>query len=218
MGDTIIPAILPHSRRELEVPLARLATVEGIRSVQLDVVDGRFATPASWPFTNSQQPTANSQQEARITLPYAERFIFDIDLMVEDPERVAGDWLALVGGRLTLHAASVPDIKNSLATVKRQHGHEAGHTGAFELGLAIGVETVSAIIEGLLDEVDYVQFMGIRTIGRQGEPFDKRVLAKIAAFHKAHPEICIQVDGGVSLVTAPKLFALGASRPRPRPS
>ena len=54
--------------------------------------------------------------------------------------------------------------------------------------------------------------MGIRTIGRQGEPFDTRIVRKIAAFRQKHADIPIQVDGGVNLSTAPMLLDAGVSR------
>ena len=54
--------------------------------------------------------------------------------------------------------------------------------------------------------------MGIRNVGRQGEPFDTGVLRAIELFRKRHPNTPVQVDGGVSLVTAPKLLELGVSR------
>jgi len=191
-----------------------------VTSVQIDVVDGHFATPPSWPYTDPPmldvvRPTSDvgrTTSNSEPLLPYIGRFRFDIDLMVVDPERAAGRWLDAGASRLTLHAESVPDMTQTLRRMKAHYGHEVGHTGAFELGVAINVATDTAIIESVLGMVDYVQFMGIATIGRQGEPFDMRVLAKIRAFHSAHPNIPIQVDGGVTLATAPEVLAAGASR------
>lgn len=207
----IIPAILPKSREALEEALARL-DIEGIDAVQLDAVDGRFAAPASWPYAgDSEQRTANGRRDGEM-LPYAGRFQFDIDLMVEDPERVAGEWLALGARRLTLHIESMPDPRRTLMRIKERYGHEANHTGAFELGLALNIDTPLRLLEPVLGLVDYVQLMGIATIGRQHEPFDARVLERLKALRKAHPALPIQIDGGVSMATAGALLAAGASR------
>jgi pentose-5-phosphate-3-epimerase len=51
--------------------------------------------------------------------------------------------------------------------------------------------------------------MGIAKIGRQGEPLDERIYEKVRIFHSKHPEIPIQIDGGVTLEKAKKLLALG---------
>ena len=53
--------------------------------------------------------------------------------------------------------------------------------------------------------------MGIARIGRQGQPFDRRVFEKIKTFHAKHPEIVLQVDGGVSLENTHRLLAFGVS-------
>jgi ribulose-phosphate 3-epimerase len=84
--------------------------------------------------------------------------------------------------------------------------------GSFvSLGLALNVTTDSAVIEQSLGGIDFVQFMGIARIGVQGQPFDSRVLTQVRTFHTKHPEVAIQVDGGVSLESAKKLVALGVT-------
>ena len=59
--------------------------------------------------------------------------------------------------------------------------------------------------------IDYVQFMGIARIGRQGQMFDRRVLEKVRTFHSQYPKIPIQVDGGVTLESGRALVALGVT-------
>lgn len=53
--------------------------------------------------------------------------------------------------------------------------------------------------------------MGIASIGKQGQPFDQRILEKIRAFHAHHPEVLMQVDGGISLESAKQLLSLNVS-------
>lgn len=201
----IIPAILPSSRADLESKLARLDGLAG--SVQVDIVDGRYASPASWPYAGQGE---ESNEEF---LPYLGRFQFEFDLMVENPGLVAGAWIDHGVNRLTLHADHTRDLAAVLEKLKITYGHDKGFApDLLSLGLAIGVETELALIEPYLDRIDYVQFMGIRTVGRQGEPFDNRIVRKIVAFRKAHPDTPVQVDGGVNLVTAPVLLDAGVSR------
>lgn len=207
---SIIPAILPKTREALAQALSHL-DIEGVETVQLDVVDGRFAVPASWPYSEGADALA-SLARGNETLPNLGRFSYDLDLMVEDPEPTIGDWLTLGARRLTLHLESMPDALHTLARIKARYGHETGYTGAFELGLALNIDTDLALLEPCLPLVDYVQLMGIATIGRQSEPFDVRVMAKLKALRAAHPALTLQVDGGVSLETAAELLAAGASR------
>jgi ribulose-phosphate 3-epimerase len=84
--------------------------------------------------------------------------------------------------------------------------------GLLSLGIAIGAENDVSFIEPYLDQVEYVQFMGIRTIGHQGEPFDPSVIPRIRAFRKKHPEMEVTVDGGVTLQNAASLLDAGVSR------
>jgi transketolase len=205
MQAAIIPAILPSSRRELEEVLRRLSRLPHIAFVQIDVVDGAFASPASWPYAQGQ--------DVPDTIPALEGHCFDADLMVEDPERAVEAWLTLGAARVTLHLESLKDPARTLALIKGRYGHdrEAGPC-PFELGLAVNVATDLALLEPHLPRVDYVQLMGIDTIGRQGEPFDPVVLERVQKLREAHPRLVIQVDGGVTPETAPRLLAAGASR------
>ena len=209
--NAIIPAILPSSQRELEDSLARLAPVPGAEVIQIDVVDGRFATPASWPYEPRGEGRGVGGEE--ILLPYLGQFRFEIDLMVEEPEQSVGQWLDAGAARLTLHLESMKDPSATLAAVKRRYGHDSDATArTFELGLAIGMSTDLALLEPHIPHIDYVQLMGIDTIGRQGEPFDAVVTERVRVLRARHPALVIQIDGGVSLTTAPQLFAAGADR------
>ncbi len=207
----VVPAILPASRADLERELGRYAPIEPVDSIQIDVVDGRFATPASWPYAVRTEFDALVKSGEQ--LPLWERFRYDIDLMVTDPAVSAGAWIGAGASSLTLHLESTTDLPSVIKGLRRQYGHEAGLTsGYFALGLAVGVETDPALLEHYIEEIDYVQLMGIAKIGRQGEPFDTRVLRQIRTLRAAHPELPIQIDGGVSLQTLPELIKAGATR------
>jgi len=199
----VVPAILPTSREELDAALARLVPIGGVETVQIDIVDGRFAKPASWPYAKNEE----------WELPHADRFRYDLDLMVLDPDRLMARLVECGASRITLHVESMISPKQSIATFKKRYGHEAHFTpGLLSLGLALGMSTPLSVIEPFLADIDYVQLMGIANIGRQGERFDPRVLPKIRALRATHKALPIQIDGGVSLESAPLLLAAGATR------
>lgn len=206
----IVPAIIPTSRQDLEEKLSRLSGL--CEEVQIDIVDGKYAGPAGWPYANDAGELQRMLKDGEL-LPRAGEFRLEIDLMSADPEGEAGAWIELGASRLTVHSESTRFIPRFLESTRTLYGHDAEFApGLLSLGLAIGVETDLALIEPYLSKIEYVQFMGIRTIGHQGEPFDARVLAKISAFRKRYPAVEIQVDGGVTLQNAATLLEAGVKR------
>lgn len=198
-----MPAILPKSRAELVSSLTQFAPLPQVTEVQIDFVDGEFVTPASWPYA-LHEPWE---------LPFADRFLFDIDLMVHDVPGAIAALLPLGARRVTMHVESVPRLRDVLDELRKTYGHEPGFApDLLSVGLALGIETPLSILDSFIEDIDHVQLMGIATIGRQGQPFDARVLTRVQELHTKYPSLTIQIDGGVSLETAPKLLAAGASR------
>ena len=201
----IVPAILPTSREDLE---GKLALLEGlVDTVQIDIVDGKFATPATWPYVN-QSADFDSWIKQGDALPYLGSFRYEMDLMVQNVEEVTGLWIAAGAQRIVVHAESTERLPDIIHDLEVKYGHAKDFVpGLLSFGLSIGNET-----DPYMGDADFVQFMGIATIGRQGQPFDARVLEKVRAFRRKYPEMTIQVDGAVSLETAPRLLAAGVDR------
>ena len=201
----IVPAVLPTSRHDLEEKLRLLSGIAD--AVQIDAVDGHFAKPASWPYVSGGD-FAELQ-----TLPRLGEFSFEVDLMVEKPEEIAGAWIEKGASRITVHAESTRFLAKTMESLEAEYGHDKGFAPELlSFGLALNATTDPALVAPFLHFVDYVQFMGIRTIGRQGEPFDAAVVERAKAMGRAHEELSIQVDGGVSIATAPALLDAGVDR------
>lgn len=181
------------------------------RRVQIDLVDGEFAAPASWPFN------AGSDLHDRVHqgtfLPRLERVKYEADLMCKDPEKIVADLINFGIVRLTIHAECTDDISGLIARLRHKVGGEANFIAALiSIGLSINIDTDVDVLLKHADEVEYVQLMGIKDIGQQGQPFDPRVIEKVRTYRRAHPEAYIQVDGGVSLENAKELVDAGVSR------
>jgi ribulose-phosphate 3-epimerase len=208
----VVPAVLPTSREDLEEKLKLFARIPSVSRVQIDVVDGKFATPASWPYTDSTGSPQAAQEELQDMvahgemLPHLDRFEYEIDLMCLDVEQAAKAWLALGASRLTFHIESFIDPHWSLASIHKRYGSDI-----VSFGIALNIATDLASLKPCLADIAYVQCMGITTIGRQGQIFDKNVLDKVKRFREWHPLIPVQVDGGVSIETARELVALGVT-------
>jgi ribulose-phosphate 3-epimerase len=206
---TIVPAILPTSRHDLDEKLARLVGIA--TDVQVDVVDGHFATPASWPYVGGFDLAQLAAEGG--TIPLFEQFHIEMDLMTQKPEEVTGSWIAAGATRILAHVESTNYLPQLVTDLRVKYGHEKGFANDFlSFGLALNIDTDLGLLEQYLGDIDYVQFMGIKNIGKQSQPFATEVLNKIAVFRKNHPDMQIQVDGGVNFESAPLLLAAGVSR------
>lgn len=203
----VTPAVLPSSRKDLEEKLALFARLPSVGRIQIDVVDGKFASPASWPY--SAQKELQDMATCSEMLPRLDSIEYEIDLMCLDAERAAALWLTLGATRLVFHAESTTDLLQFLVSARKRFGAGDGFVpGLISYGLAINIASDLALLEPCLSEVQFVQFMGIARIGQQGQAFDQRVVKKVREFRTKHPEVPVQVDGGVTLVNAHELVAL----------
>lgn len=203
----VIPSILERSRERIEEKLARIAGLADI--VQVDVVDGRLAGAPTWPYSEGGLAALPSGFDIHEMADVR----YEIDLMTEDPAAAMRAFLAAGAGKLVLHAESAPDLGGLLDELERTYGRDKEFSpDILSVGVSARITTPLSRIEPYLPRVDFVQLMGIATIGKQGVPFDERVLGKIRELKSAHPEMTVQIDGGVSLQTAPSLAAAGADR------
>jgi len=206
--NVIVPAILAQNRKDLTDKLSRYAGIA--EEVQIDIVDGEFASPATWPYAEAGE--WERLQTSGEELPQLASFRIEVDLMVKNPQHV-GHWIEAGATRIMLHLESTPFIANVLKDMEEHYGHAKGFaTDLLALGLAINIDTDLALLEPYVDRIDYVQFMGIANIGKQGQPFSQAVIPKIQAFHKKFPDMPVQVDGGVNRQTAPLLLNAGVTR------
>lgn len=203
----IIPAILVGTRAEIEAQLAKIRGL--VDTVQVDIVDGRMSGDPTWPYAGG----GLSELVSGFDIHEMGDFRFEMDLMVKEPKDAMVAFLGAGAGKLILHAESTDDIGALLTVLENDYGRDKEFSPELlSVALALHADTDLARIEPYLPRVDYVQFMGIAHEGKQGEPFDERVIGRIEAFRKAHPDMIIQVDGGVSKETAPRLLRAGADR------
>ncbi len=192
--EAIIPAILKTSFTEIAD--AAHSVSDFAAYVQIDIVDGLHAPDMTWPYT-----TAVIQEEiGRLdNLPVT----YELDLMIEKPERTLGLWLSTGAKRCIIHLTSTERLSECVRRVK-----EAGK----EVYIGVTIADNLSALEPVINEIDGVQCMGIAHIGRQGEPFDDRVLALIRTVKDMKPALPINADGGVSINTAPMFADAGVSQ------
>lgn len=189
----IIPAIIPESYDHLESVLNVVSPFA--RSVQIDIVDGKFVPSVSWPYISSDA--------IQTCATLIENFEVEVDLMIESPEKVIEEYLEAGVSRVVIHLESTQSMDVILKCKEKYN---------FLLGLSIGNDTPLTNLVEYIGFADYVQLMGIAHIGSQGQPFDERVLERIAAVREAYPDMLISIDGSVNAESLPRLYAAGANR------
>lgn len=80
----------------------------------------------------------------------------------------------------------------------------------YQVGLSLAPNTQIKNVEPYLKEIDYVQFVSVEP-GGQGREFDYRVMEKIKDFRKKHPDIRVQVDGGINIENMDDVLKAGAN-------
>jgi len=197
----IIPAIIPQSFEDLE---EKLSLVRGVVPVvQIDITDGKFVSDRSWPYNKDDGEGFDKIKKGEIGLPFWQDFYFEADLMIENPETQIEDFVFAGFSRLVVHLESTNKMDEIIAMARELD---------VEIGIAINIDTSNEVLEEYIDKIDFVQFMGIKKIGFQGEEFDAEVVNKISSLRQKHPDNIITIDGGVSLKNATHLLSAGAER------
>ncbi|MFA6077775.1 MAG: hypothetical protein WC724_02015 [Candidatus Paceibacterota bacterium] len=194
----IIPAVMPRSLNDLEEHISRV--VGSAPWVQIDVMDGIFVRGKTWPYISFDAKAFEFEFEG---LPNWEEIDYEFDLMIKNPEKEIDRFVMIGASRIILHVESTELISEAIALAKEKD---------LEVGLALNIDTPNEVLEKFITDIDFVQFMGIATIGLQGEPFDKRVIEKISSFRKKFPDVIISVDGGVGMSNVSDLVNAGANR------
>lgn len=213
----VIPAIIPQDIYDLK---DKMALVEGIVSlVQIDICDGVYVPSKSWPYKNDYDGDWHKIKEEDEGFPFWDKLYFEVDLMVKEPERVVEDWIKAGAKRVVLHFESTKNILGLIRLLREKYGYYGDSPLNIEIGIAIGIKTPNSAVYEFLETnkdgrtlVDFIQFMGIRDIGYQGQNFAEDVLGKIKDMRSKYPDAILSIDGGVSMDTLQDIVDAGINR------
>ncbi len=171
---SILSADLAHLQKEVD-------TISSADWIQVDVMDGHFVPNLSF--------GAPVIKNLKTKLP------LDIHLMVSNPADRIAEFLALKVANITFHAEAVMDTNSRRALM------EAIRRGKTTAGIALNPETPIDAIWDIVDDIDLVLLMSVNP-GFGGQQFITSVLEKARALRLAHPDLMIQIDGGINEETA----------------
>lgn len=213
----VIPAIIPESFDDLKDKMSFVNSLVDV--VQIDVCDGKFVPSKCWPYINDPDNYFGTLLKESEGFPFWESLDFEADLMIQNPEESAEDWIKAGAKRIVLHLESSKNLFNFIKELRKKYGYVGESAVTIEIGIAINISTPNAALYEYLDPgasglslIDFVQFMGIREIGYQGQNFDREVLGKIRDLRESYPGTAISVDGGVNFENAHDLVKAGVSR------
>lgn len=196
----IVPAAIPNN---LNIVRERFSQVVGVvRKVQIDIVDGKFAPPKTWPFGKDQGEELLKMVRGEEKFPFVDELDIEVDMLVLHPIEYIPDLLSIGIKSIIVHIDSTDHVKECINTIKN-----AGR----KVGVAIKPSMSLDTLQPYILDVDFVQFMGNDRVGYNGVELDERVIEKIKTFHTAHPSIPIQIDIGVNFDTAHSLIQAGAT-------
>lgn len=203
----ITPAILVENYENLKKELIKYVNVSQL--VQIDMCDGNFVPSVSWPMhLEDKQSIVNILNEEE-GLPFWDKLDFEFDLMVREAHKQIDFFIRLGAKQLVFHLEAEGDLVLFKEFIEGLDLHLREN---IKIGIAINTTTPIKSLESFISHIDFVQCMGIKKIGFQGQDFDERILDQVSKIRQKYEELEISVDGGVNKDTAKKLIEAGATR------
>lgn len=153
----------------------------GARMIHVDIMDGHFVPNLTMgpPITESLRKATNIK--------------LDHHLMIEDPDTYAPEFIKAGATSVSVHYEACRNLNRTL-TMIREEGALAG--------VVINPHTIVALLEDVLDVVDYVLIMSVNP-GFGGQSFIPRSVDKIRQLERRRRErnltFAIEIDGGITL-------------------
>jgi ribulose-phosphate 3-epimerase len=160
--------------------------------LHVDVMDGRFVPNISFGF-----PVMKTVQQ------HSKKFI-DVHLMIVEPEKYVEEFINLGADLVSVHYEACVHLNRTINFIQK--------LGA-KAGVVLNPSTPVLMLEDIIEDVDLVLLMSVNP-GFGGQKFIKNTYKKIAETKDLiltnNSRALIQVDGGVNLENASKLFEAGA--------
>ncbi len=160
--------------------------------LHVDVMDGRFVPNISFGF-----PVMKTVQQ------HARKFV-DVHLMIVEPEKYVEEFIRMGADLVSVHYETCTHLHRTISLIQ-DRGAKAG--------VVLNPSTPVLMLEDIIADVDLVLLMSVNP-GFGGQKFIENTYKKIAETKDLilsnNSTALIEVDGGVNLDNAAKLFEAGA--------
>ena len=184
----VAPSLLAADFSKLKEEIQEVENY-GAEYLHLDVMDGTFVPNISFgvPIISSLKKHSN--------------LIFDVHLMVENPDRFIKDFVDAGADIITVHAESTKHLNRTIQLIK-SYGKK--------VGVSLNPSTSLDVIKYDLKYLDMVLIMTVNP-GFGGQNFIDSMIDKIKELRYIAPNIDIEVDGGINEQTGKKVKEAGAN-------
>ncbi len=159
--------------------------------LHIDVMDGVFVPNISFGFPIMEAVKKHCTK------------ILDVHLMIVEPEKYAERFVKAGADVLTVHLETLKNPVKILNEIKAM---------GVKTGVTINPDVKIKELRGIVKHVDMVLLMSVFA-GYGGQKFIEETYERIEEVKKIiaeeNPNCLLQIDGGVNLENAPKLFAQG---------
>lgn len=188
MKRIIAPSILSADFANL-AQQAQLSETSGAEFLHIDVMDGHFV-----PNITLGPVVVKSLR------PYSTA-VFDVHLMIENPEKYIDAFADAGADLITVHYESVQDVEAIIRQIRAK---------GKKVGLTIKPGTPLHAILPFVPLVDMVLIMTVEP-GFGGQSLIESCLDKIRELRGLYPNLDIEIDGGVKLENIDRVYDAGAN-------
>lgn len=188
----VAPSLLSANYLNLEADCKMLNESEA-DWYHLDVMDGRFV------------PNITFGPMVIDFLRKASNKVFDVHLMIEEPEKYTEAFKKAGADNLTVHIEACMHLHRNIQQIKSL---------GMKAGVAVNPHTPVSLLKDILADIDLVCLMSVNP-GFGGQSFIPQTLVKIRELRNMIDEkglnVDIEIDGGVTLENAKSIVDAGAT-------